>query len=450
MELEHLLQSELGKDCIFIDDETRRACAGDESEETPVLPDVVVFPDTPLQVEVLLRLAGEHGFCVTPRGAGTGKSGGAVPVHKGVLLSLSRMNRLLDIDADNLLAVAEPGVICRDLQQAAEHAGLFYPPDPASLDTCTVGGNAAENAGGPRAFRYGVTREYVLGMEVVTLGGRRFDVGHRPVKGVSGYDLTGLLVGSEGTLAVFTKIIFKLVPQPAPPALAILHFENLHAAAAAVSHLVRRGVFPMTMELMDAESIDAVRSETFDPPPEARAVLLLEIEGAAGNPGALRPLENIPPSCAPVGREIREGARAQEAWAARREVSKKLKERHACKISEDVAVPRALLPELVERVREIAADLGLRAACYGHAGDGNLHVNFLTHDPLDAGRFPRAVEALFRCTLLLGGTLSGEHGIGTLKKRFLPAEHAPAVLDMFTAIKRAWDPAGLLNPGKIL
>lgn len=445
----NLLQSELGKDCVFFDEETRRACAQDESEQPPVLPDIVVIPETSLQVEILLRLAQEHRFFVTPRGAGTGKSGGAVPIHKGVLLSLSRMNHVLDLDTDNLLAVVEPGVICQDLQQTAWNAGLFYPPDPASLDTCSVGGNVAENAGGPRAFRYGVTREYVLGMEVVTLGGKRFDVGHRSVKGVSGYDLVGLLVGSEGTLAVFTKIIFKLIPQPMSSALFVLYFENVHQAAKTVSHLVRQRIFPMTLELMDAESIAAVRSDTFDPPFEAKAVLFLEIENADSNV-VTRTVQNIPIDCTPIGIEMREGANAEWAWSARREVSKKLKARYAYKISEDVAVPRALLPELVELVRDIAADWGLQSACYGHAGDGNLHVNFLTHDSHAAERFERAVEELFRCTLLLGGTLSGEHGIGTLKQRFLPAEHAPAAMNMFATMKRAWDPYGLLNPGKIL
>ncbi len=451
-DLSTLLAGALGKEAVLCDEETLARCAVDESEQPPVAPDVVVMPENALQVEILLRLAQEHRFFVTPRGLGTGKSGGAVPICGGVVLSFERMARILELDRENLLAVAEPGVTCQTLQKAAWEAGLFYPPDPASLDTCSLGGNVAENAGGPRAFRYGVTREYVLGMEVVRVGGDRFDVGHRPVKGVSGYDLASLLAGSEGTLGVFTKILFKLVPQPAPPGLLILYYSDVGSAVRAVTVLVQNRLFPMALELLDRASLDAAGGNGFESPAGAKGAVFCELEGLAD---VRTPADQVldvltRASLSPVEVDLRrDPASADVAWNARREVSTRLKERHRHKISEDVAVPRAQLPELVTCVEEIATGLGLSSACYGHAGDGNLHVNFLT-DEENPRAFSRAVEKLFRVTLLLGGTLSGEHGIGTLKKRFMPAEHAPPALDMFLAMKKAWDPQGLLNPGKIL
>ncbi|MBU1412290.1 FAD-binding protein [Myxococcota bacterium] len=451
MQLDELLLRELGPGIVSLDPDLLRDCSHDESEQEAVTPEVAVTPVDPLQVEILLRLAGEHRFFVTPRGAGTGKSGGSVPVRGGVSLSLHRMNHILEIDPENLLAVVEPGATCESLQQAAWAAGLFYPPDPASLATCSLGGNVAENAGGPRAFRYGVTREYVLGMEAVRIGGQRFDVGHRPVKGVSGYDLAALLTGSEGTLAVFTKLIFKLIPQPEAPGLLILYFPSVHEAVRAVTILVQNRLFPMALELLDRPSLDAARTETFSPSSSAGGALFCELEGLASSPHLAQAVLDAlaGAGAAPSDHELAaDPAAAATAWDARRDVSSRLKALHARKISEDVAVPRALLPELVLGVREIAAELDLESACYGHAGDGNLHVNFLTDG--DGAAFGTAVERLFRLTLLLGGTLSGEHGIGTIKRRFLPAEHAPAVLDMFAAVKHAWDPAGLLNPGKVL
>jgi len=451
IDLHELLSRELGPEVVSRDPDLVRACSRDESEQAPAIPDAVVAPVDPLQVELLLRLAAERRFFVTPRGTGTGKSGGSVPVQGGVVLTLHRMDHVLELDAENLLAVVEPGATCERLQSAALEAGVFYPPDPASLATCSLGGNVAENAGGPRAFRYGVTREYVLGMEAVRMGGDRFDVGHRPVKGVSGYDLAALLTGSEGTLAVFTKLIFKLVPQPESPGLLVLYFPSVHDAVRSVTVLVQKRFFPMTLELLDRPSLDAARTDGFSPPETVGGALFCELEGLAGDERIGRAVLDClaAAGCSPEGFELRTTEQdAAAAWEARREVSRRLKERWAHKISEDVAVPRALLPELVLGVQEIAADLGLGSACYGHAGDGNLHVNFLTDG--DPAAFPVAVERLFRITLLLGGTLSGEHGIGTLKRRFLPAEHAPAALAMFRAVKQAWDPLGLLNPGKIL
>jgi glycolate oxidase len=450
-DLHTLLLRELGPDIVCSDEALTRDCSHDESEQAPVIPDAVVAPTDPLQVETLLRLAAEHRFPVTPRGTGTGKSGGSVPVRGGAVLTLHRMDHVLELDPENLLAVVEPGVTCARLQRDAEAAGVFYPPDPASLETCSLGGNVAENAGGPRAFRYGVTREYVLGLEAVRVGGERFDVGHRPVKGVSGYDLTALLTGSEGTLAVFTKLIFKLIPRPGDPGLLILYFPVLQDAVRAVTLLVQRRFFPMALELLDRPSLEAARGPGFSPPDDAGGALFCELEGLAGNEATGRAVLDClaTAGCPPSGFELRrDPGEAGAAWDARRDVSKRLKARYAHKISEDVAVPRALLPELVRNVGEIADGLGLGSACYGHAGDGNLHVNFVTDG--DPSRFSMAVERLFRVTLLLGGTLSGEHGIGTLKRRFLPAEHAPAALAMFHAVKRAWDPLDLLNPGKIL
>jgi glycolate oxidase len=419
-------------------------------------PEAVVRPTSPEEVRIALRLCAEHRAPVTPRGAGTGKSGGALPVHGGVVLSLDRMNAILDIDRASRLAVVEPGVITGTLQAAVEAEGLFYPPDPASLESCTLGGNVAENAGGPRAYRYGVTREYVLGMEVALLAGDRLQLGRRSPKGVSGYDLGALVVGSEGTLAVVDRLTLRLLPRPEAALAALAVFRSLPDAARAVLALDGLGVVPRALELMDAISIDHVREgSAYRFPEDLAAALLIEVDGEA-EALPLR-IQRCAEACEAAGavdvRIAQDEAQRRRLWEARRRVSEALTQGHRRKAADDVAVPVGEITRIIPHLHAIGERHGLRMALYGHVGDGNLHVNFLADDPDDA-KVARAIDAarvdLFHQVLQHGGTLSGEHGIGLAKRQFMLLEHAPEELELMRALKRLWDPLGLLNPGKLL
>ena len=452
MDLITLLRREFDPKQVIVDETSLVAYGTDESGEGTYLPQAALVAKNALEVEKLLILAAKEGFPVTPRGLGTGKSGGALPITGGVVLAMESMNRILDIDEGSSLAIVEPGVITETLQEAAWQQNLFYPPDPASLDTCSIGGNVAENAGGPRAFRYGVTREYVLGMEAVAMGGSRFNTGHRSIKGVSGYDLTGLLTGSEGTLAVFTKLILKLIPQYRESGLVLAFYEDLSTASEAVTALLGASIFPMALELRDGYSLKNIQGiEGFQAPKGAGGAIILEIEGLVEDDTLLEQMADLLEKGDPLKIEVALDATAsRRIWTARRQVSTMLKEHHRHKISEDIAVPRAAIPTAIATVERIAQSHGLKMGCYGHVGDGNLHVNFVTDDDNPEETFEQAVRELFKATIQLGGTLSGEHGIGISKKRFMPIEHDPGALDIMRGLKRAWDPQNLLNPGKIL
>ena len=451
MDLITLLQREFDPRQIIVDETSLVAYGTDESGEGTYLPQAALIAQSPLEVEKLMVLASREGFPVTPRGLGTGKSGGALPVTGGVVLALDRMNRILDIDEKSSLAIVEPGVITETLQLTAWEEGLFYPPDPASLDTCSLGGNVAENAGGPRAFRYGVTREYVLGMEAVTMGGARFNLGHKSIKGVSGYDLTGLLTGSEGTLAVFTRLLFKLIPRHRESGIVLAFYKDLGIAGQAVTSMFGASLHPMALELIDGYSLRNIAGiDGFSPPEEAGGAILCEFEGLPEDDDLLERIATLLEKGDPLDIEVAlDAAGARRIWAARRNVSTRLKENHRHKISEDIAVPRAAIPVAIRQVQKIAEKYGLHMGCYGHAGDGNLHVNFVTDDDKAAANFEMAVRELFAAAIRLGGTLSGEHGIGISKRRFMPLEHDPGALSVMRAVKRAWDPQNLLNPGKI-
>ncbi|MFH2008595.1 MAG: FAD-linked oxidase C-terminal domain-containing protein [bacterium] len=428
----------------------------DESSCGSYPPEAVVRPETPEEIRITLRLCAEHRVPVTPRGAGTGKSGGALPIHGGVVLSTEKMQKIYEIDERNRLAVVEPGVITGTLQAQVERAGLFYPPDPASLESCSLGGNVAENAGGPRAYRYGVTREYVLGLEVALLGGDRLVLGRRSPKGVSGYDLTALVVGSEGTLAVVDRITLRLLPRPPRTVSAIAAFTSLADAGRAVLALGRAGIQPSILELMDRASVDHVRQgSAYRFPDDAGAVLLVEVDGDAERVEA--EIARCAEACEAAGasdvRLAMDEAQRKRLWDARRRVSEALEAAHEHKTSDDIAVPVGEMPEMVERMGEIGERHQLLTAVFGHAGDGNLHVNLLSDDPDPEevqARFRAARVDLFHAALHLGGTLSGEHGIGLSKRDYMILEHAPQELEMMRAIKRLWDPLGLLNPGKLL
>jgi glycolate oxidase len=419
-------------------------------------PDCVVLAEERADIETVLRLCRERRVPVTPRGAGSGKVGGCVPLEGGVVLSTERMQRIRHIDGDDLVAVAEPGVITGRLQEAVEEIGMFYPPDPASLAFSSIGGNVVSNAGGPRAFKYGVTREYVLGLEVVLMGGEVLRVGRRTAKGVTGYDLTAGFVGSEGTLAVVTEVVLKLIPRPAAVRTALAVFPDLERAAAAISALLRQGFRPRTLELMDRTCVEATRGVTeYRFPDACGSAVLFELDGEEdGLEAALERAGMIAESMGAtdvlVARDERD---RRNLWQARREISRILRAGNRSKVAEDVCVPRGALGQMIRRVDAIGAETNIRCATFGHAGDGNLHVQFLLDgeqdDPAVRARVDRGLELLFRATVELGGTLSGEHGIGASKARFLPLEQPAAVIEWQRRIKALWDPDGLLNPGKV-
>jgi glycolate oxidase len=363
---------------------------------------------------------------------------------------MSALDRVVDLDRREMLVVVQPGLKTGALHTLAEAEGLFYPPDPSSAADCTLGGNAAENAGGPRAFKYGVTRDYVLGTETALVGGRTLRTGRRTVKGVTGYDVTSLLVGSEGTLGVFTELTLRLVPEPRTLATLLALFTDVHAAAVAVSRIVGGGLVPRCLELLDALTLEAVRKEGVSIDPRAGAMLLLEVDGEDATAQAER-LGEIVASCAGVLDVLTAQDAAQRArlWEARKKLSYATRKLTKHKLSEDVVVPRSKIPDLLARVDAIGVQHRVRHLAYGHAGDGNLHVNFLWDDEDEVPRIDAAIGALMRATIALGGTLSGEHGIGLAKAPYLHLEQSEDLIEIQRGLKRVFDPRGLLNPGKI-
>lgn len=457
-----ILARELGAGRVIRPGDDRLAdYARDESPQTmlpPVpVPDCAVLAESADEVAAVLRICAERRVPVTPRGAGSGMVGGALPVHGGVVLSTERMQRIVEIAEDDLVAVVEPGVVTGRLQEAAEARGLFYPPDPASLEFCSIGGNAATNAGGPRAFQYGVTREYVLGLDVALMGGERLRVGRRTAKGVTGYDLVAGFVGSEGTFGVITELTVKLVPLPPGVATVLAVFDTVAAAGAAIQALLRRGIRPRALELADRASIDHIRAGSrYRFPERAGAIVLCEVDG---DPDALdAAVARIGEDCDRHGAlDVLAGQSASERralWEARRMISKSLRAAHRVKLNEDVCVPRGSIVELLARIDRIAADVDTPIAVFGHAGDGNLHVNVLSDDdpddPAVKDRLHGAIARLFAETVSLRGTLSGEHGIGLTKAPFVPLEQDERVIAWQRRWKQMWDPQDLLNPGKLL
>ncbi len=415
------------------------------------LPWAVARPASSSEISKILTIANRERFPVVPRGAGTGMSGGSVPVSGGLVLSLERMNRILEINEEDFLAVVEPGVITGDLQRAVEARGLFYPPDPASHQFCTLGGNIAECAGGLRAVKYGVTKDYVLGLEVVLPTGEIITTGSRTVKSVAGYDLTKLIIGSEGTLGVVTTITVKLLPLPESVRTLAAFFNTVDDAARASSRILASRIVPRALELVDQAALRAV--ETYlkeDLSGGAAAMLLVEVDGPAEITG--RESDRIADILADAGAaRVRRAESADERehlWKARRSISPALFTIKPKKVNEDIVVPRSKIADVLRKIDEIARRHDLLIVNFGHAGDGNIHTNILI-DEGDVQRAEAAVKEIFAATLSLGGSISGEHGIGTAKAAYLPMELGPDAIAAMKRIKQALDPNNILNPGKI-
>lgn len=440
---EHVTTAEEDLLCYAYDATNRHHC-----------PDAVVFPGDTDEVSAIMRLADESRIFVIPRGAGTGMSGGSLAIQGGLVMVMTRFSRILSIDPDNLVAEVEPGVITAHFQETVETQGLFYPPDPSSASYSTLGGNVAECAGGPRAVKYGVTRDYVLGLEVVLPTGKVIKTGVRTAKGVVGYDLTRLIVGSEGTLGVITKIVLRLLPLPEVVRTLSAVFGRIQHAAKTVSEIMRSGIIPRAVEYMDQSAISCVEEYlNIGLPVDAGAMLLLEVDG---NPSATdMALQQLADVCKKNGaREINVAKSAQEAaelWQARQAISPALFRLGPDKINEDIVVPRSRIPDIVQWIDELRERTGLTMVTFGHAGDGNIHFNII----LDKGdketllRAERAVEELFKHTIALGGTISGEHGVGITKAPYLAMEIGSEEIALMKRIKTAFDPNGILNPGKI-
>lgn len=446
-----LLERNLGSSKVLVGEERCAAYASDESLIHGPAPDAVVLAESAEDIQGALAAAAEANVPITPRAGGSGRTGGAVPAAGGVVLCTLGMATIRDIDRREGVAVVGPGTNLAALQQAVEAEGWFYPPDPNSAQMCALGGNVAENAGGPRAFKYGVTRDYVLGLDAMLIGGQRIFAGRRTKKGVTGYDVAGLLVGSEGTLAVFGDITLRLVPKPEQVMTLLALFTRIEDAAAAVEHMTAARVVPRCIEFLDQTTLEVMREAGNAIDGNARALLLIEVDGAESE--CELQAERVSASCEAANAldllvAQNESQRAR-LWASRREMSYAVRRKARHKVSEDVVVPRRRLSELLSHVRESSERHGVTALAYGHAGDGNLHVNFLWNEPEEEPQVERAVEELFRATVALGGTLSGEHGIGLVKAPYLHLEHSPDLIALQERLKAVFDPRGLLNPGKI-
>ncbi len=429
-------------------------CYAYDASGRSFLPSAVVFPQTHDQAARVLHFASKHRIPVIPRGSGSGMTGGGVPVQGGIVMVTSRMNRILEIDKDNFTARVEPGVILEKFHNAVEKQGLFYPPDPASSSVCTIGGNIGECAGGPRAVKYGVTRDYVLGLKALLASGETIQTGVCTAKGVAGYDLTRLIVGSEGTLAFVTQVTLRLLAKPEQVKTMAVFFKNADQAAKAVSGIMKQAIVPRCVEYLDHACLKLVQNSLdFDITPGARAMLILEVDG--NGEAVDRQSRQIETFCRQSGAldmiHAKDSLQAQSLWKARKALSPLLYKIRGSKLNEDIVVPISKIPAMVRAAGEIQKQYDLPLVCFGHAGDGNLHCNVM-YDPGDENQFKRAnqaVDDLFGAALGLGGTITGEHGVGLTKKKYLPREIGSTELALMKEIKKVFDPHHILNPGKI-
>ncbi|CAH0343855.1 FAD-linked oxidase C-terminal domain-containing protein [Bacillus sp. CECT 9360] len=438
---------------VLSDENDRFSYSFDASFGT-FLPDVVIQTKSVDELSALVKLANREQIPVYPRGQSTSLSGGPLPVKGGMVFDLSVMDGLLEIHEEDLIAVVSPGVLTANIHKAAERKGLMYPPDPSSSHVSTIGGNMAENSGGPRGLKYGVTKDYVIGLELITPEGEIIKTGGSTVKNVTGYDLTKLVVGSEGTLGIITKAVLRLIPKPPASETIMAVFNSLIDAGSAISKILSSGIIPAKMELMDQSSIIAV--ENYEPlglPVDAEAIILIELDG---HHLALKDeVKQAAELCDAVGaseiRIPRNAAEREEIWKARKLVSPAIARIKPTKISEDATVPRSKIPQMCLRLQEIRDKYNVHLVVFGHAGDGNLHPNIICdkNDKEEMIRVEQAVAEIFTAAIELGGTLSGEHGIGIMKAPFMEMELGAIGLDMMKRIKEVWDPNNIMNPGKI-
>lgn len=442
---------------LVLDPEVLETYARDETIDLCALPACVVRARCAQDISTVLSICNEYGVAVTPRGAGTGVTGGAVAVAGGIVLSMEQMNRILEIDARNLIAVVEPGVITADIQKAALQQRLFYPPDPASLDTCSIGGNVAENAGGPRAVKYGITGHYVTGLEFVLADGSIITSGGKYVKNATGYNICGMLTGSEGTLAVITKIYLRLVPAPPCSIDFLMSFDDMNAAVAAVSALLQSGIVPATIEFMEQDAIKFVAAHLGQDMPcaDAGAHLLLQIEGASQQ-ACHETLEAIAAACAIEEDRIfvaQTAVQQERLWKGRRSIREALRQESPVFLAEDCVVPRGEIASFLAGLKEYLHTLALRSVMFGHAGDGNVHIDVLKDclpDEQWQAMLPGLKREIYRRAIDHGGTITGEHGIGCIRRDYLAMAKSPEEIELYRRIKQAFDPRGIINPGKIL
>jgi glycolate oxidase len=447
----------LGGSKVVTDKDILAAYSRDETSDLSGMPDILVRAETVTDVSNTLRFCHENSIPVIPRGAGTGVTGGAVPVNGGVVLSLEKMNRIIEIDRENMVAIVEPGTVTRAIQDAARSEGLMYPPDPASLDSCSIGGNVAENAGGPSAVKYGTTKDYILGLEFVLPDGSVISTGGKIVKNATGYNLPGMLIGSEGTLAVTTKIYLRLIPAPLFSIDMLVPFPSLKEAADAVHAILINRIIPSTVEFMEKDAIDLAsrflqRDMLF---PDARAHLLIQIDGnseesVSADMQKIGGLVNVEEDTiiiaqSPVQRE--------RLWKARRCIREAIHSASPVFLAEDCVVPRSMIPEFLVELKKYFESKSLRSVMFGHAGDGNVHIDVLKEDmdyDLWKSNLPELKREIYKRAIKLGGTITGEHGIGFIRKEYLSMALSPEEIALMKRIKKAFDPKGILNPGKII
>ncbi|MDN3584761.1 FAD-binding oxidoreductase [Mucilaginibacter flavus] len=454
--LEHITTI-VGADAVITQHADLEKYSHDETEDLVYYPEVVVKPNTPEQVSALMKLCNDNMIPVTPRGAGTGLSGGALPVQGGLLIAMERFNNVLEIDEQNLQATVEPGVITEEFMNQVAAKGLLYPVDPASKGSCFIGGNVSHGSGGPRVVKYGTIREYVLNLQVVMPNGEIIWTGANTLKYASGYNLTQLIIGSEGTLGIVTKIVVKLVPAPTLDALMLASFPSNEAACKAVSAIFRAGVIPSALEFMERRGVEWVKEHddiAFNLQDGVEAFLLIEVDGSNQ--------DVIFADCEKINTVLEahdcvdvlfadSSAQKEELWRLRRTMAVSVKSNSVYK-EEDTVVPRAALPQLIKGIKETGAKYGFESVCYGHAGDGNLHVNIIKGNMSDHDwnhKLKDGIKEIFELTVSLGGTLSGEHGIGLVQKDFMPIKYSDVHFALWKGIKAVFDPKGILNPGKI-